>query len=48
VACPALWRKYFCFSEMQISLCSRRPDPQEGRCATSPARDRMRWTPIVL
>ena len=46
---PALLGKIFCFAiEANQFTESRRPDPQEGRCATSSTRDGMRWTPAAL
>jgi hypothetical protein len=38
--CPVQSRlqKYFCFSEMKITLYDLHPVPKEGRCATSSTR----------
>src|SRR5260221_13375793 len=43
-----LLQKYFCFSEVQISLYPLPSRPTEGRCATSRTRGGMRWTSIAL
>ena len=44
-SCPAPFAKIFCFaSDANQFTESRRPFPQEGRCATSSTRDRMQWT----
>jgi len=42
-------RKKFCFPIHANHFYKLlRPDPQEGRCATSSTRDGMRWTPAAL
>src|SRR6476646_833881 len=47
--CPVLVEKIFRFSRRANHFYnSRRPDPQEGRCATSSTRAGMRWTRMAL
>ena len=47
--CLALFAKIFRFERPPNHLyIGRRPDPQEGRCATSSTRVGMRWTRRVL
>src|SRR6476646_6725060 len=49
VACLVPFAKIFCLAiEANQFTESRRPGPQEGRCATSSTRDGMRWTPAAL
>ena len=49
IFCPAPLRKIFRFRRRANHLYKLpRPDPQEGRCATSSTRVGMRWTRMVL